>query len=197
MNTDILRNNKTAIENWCKDNDISVFYGTIDENASTEVSWTGIISTDWENYLSILKKTNSKILILDIEINNIEISDEEIIEYKSVLKDEDYEDALKVTKETNGQISRIILSFIHDNVSYSFSQLADWYDKYIFIQELFGDEEDEEEIDNSDYERQPLTKQEKELKNKISELKAQKFTKQKIASTLHITMWTLNKFYDS
>ena len=197
MNTDALRDNRTVIENWCKDNDISIFYGTIDENAATEVSWTGIINTDWEKYLAILKRTNTKILIIDIDINDIEITDEEILAYKEILEDQDYEDALKVIKKTNGQITSILLSFIHENVCYSYSQFATWYDEYIFIQDLFRDEEDDEETDSSTYERQPLTKQEEEIRKKVLELKAQKFTKQKIASTLNITMWTLNKFYDS
>jgi len=152
MYIDKLRNRVIEIEKWCKDNEISIFYGDITDNAATEVSWTESKDTDWEKYLSILKRLNTKILILEIETNEVDVNDEVFLEYNEEIKEglQEYKNELKIVEKTNGQIASITLNFIQENVCYSYSLFADWYDEYVDILDLLDfDDEGENEIPES------------------------------------------------
>ena len=148
---DKLKNVLDSVEKWCKDNDISIFYGSIDENVATEVSWSKNSDDDWLKYLSTLRKLGIKIIIVDIITNKIDPLDETIIDYKRLLENDDlieYEKALKIIKSTKNQIAYFNLSFIDNNTCYSYAQISDWVDDYLFVQEAFSAEEDEYEAED-------------------------------------------------
>lgn len=147
---DKLKNIIESIQKWCKDNDISIFYGAVDKNFGTEVSWKKETDDDWSKYLSIFKKTDTKILIINEIKNETEVNDPTIIEYKQMLNNDDrieYEEALKVIKNTKGHVAYFNLTFNYNNVCYNYSQLSDWAEEFMIIQEAFSTEDEYNDYD--------------------------------------------------
>lgn len=156
MEKDKLRDEIASTKKWCKDNNVSIFFGTPDKNNITEVSWDSEEDGDLDRYLAAFKNTAGKILIMNIVENDIDPDDEEISNYQETLEDEEKEefnDALKVIKKNKGQIVSYELFFFYNNVSYEFVEYADWDDDYYTVLDAYdvseydndteGDDEDE------------------------------------------------------
>jgi hypothetical protein len=145
---DTLKNSVEKIVKFCNDNGISIFYGTVDENVSNEASWDESEINNLGKYLETIKKTETKIIILDIGINEIE--EEDFESFEDSLKDnddeelvKDFENSIKIVKDTNGYVFEFTISYFYHNVSYSLNTRADWFDHY---------EEMYDNIFSSDYE---------------------------------------------
>jgi DNA invertase Pin-like site-specific DNA recombinase len=258
MRRDKLLNIITSIQDWCKENEICVFYGTLEEKNTSEVSWTKTSDTDWEQYLKVLQKSGTKIIIINTTINDIDLNDDDVISYKDFLEEDEiqeYDVAAKTIENTKGQIAYFQLTFIIENVCYNYSEFTDWVNDYFIVIEAFSDDDTkernspitdrltEEEIEkiariitsNERYlntynsalrsevakvllrqeyqgrngidiyklERRIETifeieirpKKEKEIKNKVLDLKEKNYKKVEIASTLGISSGMVNKYY--
>lgn len=149
MSKDLLPETLSLIEKWCNANGVFVFYGSVEKTFFTKVSWDVKFMNDWEKFLQFIKITSTPILIVDIITNNLDINDENIKDYREGLEDDelnDFEKSIKVVKKNQGFIAYYELSFISDNVCYSYTHLTDWVDDFLIIQSVI--ENDENEIDS-------------------------------------------------
>lgn len=156
MDKDTLQNILTSIKKWCKDNDISIFNGNVSDNAATQVTWEKTSDTDWETYIAVAKKSETKIIILDVIINDIDTEDEDIVDYRQTLIDEElqkeYEDALKVIKKKKGQVAFFTMSFFNNHVCYGYSHLSEWVEDYSIVCGAFSEEnEEDDEYDDNEF----------------------------------------------
>lgn len=136
-----------SIITWCNDNGIAIFYGSVDYNAGTEVSWLRQSEDDWMKFLLVLEKTGAKLLIVNILLNEIDPEDPAIVEYKNNLDSDDrieYEQALKSLREHHGEIAALNLSFIYNTACYTYSESPDWSEDYLIVQKAFAAQEDYE-----------------------------------------------------
>jgi hypothetical protein len=146
MEKDKLKDITDKAIKFLNENDIAVFFGSIDENILTEVSWTENKGINIDNFLATVKKTDAKIIVVDISYNDI---DEDLSDFKESLEDEElikeFEDAISIVRKTKGQIVDFTLSFFHNNVCYSYYDSAEWFDEYEIINDFIcaNDEEDE------------------------------------------------------
>lgn len=154
---DKLRADTEKVIKFCIDNDIAVFFGTVDENVATEVSWSGSSNSEVEKYLATIKKTETQILIIDIRVNEIDENDGEINQYQESLVDEnlkkEFEDALKIVKKTKGHLFEFTMCFFHNNVCYSYHDSSEWIDDYEIVLSSTGNTNDDDELPNSNPQR--------------------------------------------
>jgi len=146
MNKEKIRKTLISIENWCKDNEISIFYGSINNNTFTKVEWTKTTENAWKEYLLTLIKTSSKLIIIDIIPNDIDKHKREIRTYKEAIENEElqvFENALSVLNNTIGEIANLKLNYFHDNVCYGYTQIAEWNDQYLTVQVAFQNKNEE------------------------------------------------------
>ena len=146
-----LRDEITTLQKWCKENNLSIFYGTPDKNNISEVLWDSEEDGDLARYLSIFKNTDIKILIINIVKNDIDSEDEEISNYQATLAEEEKEafnDALKTIKKNRGQIVSFELVFFYNNVSYEFVEYANWSEDYYTILEAYDISEYENNLED-------------------------------------------------
>ncbi len=152
MAKDILKDTLDKIEGWCSQNNVSIFYGEIDENKATEVNWMSSDNSDWEKYLNVLKNTEPRILTVTVGKNEFDDTDEEISDYLETLDDDEqkeYNSALSTVKKSKGQIAYYILTFFYDNISYQYRQQSEWIEEYQTVYEAyaFDDDDEDDEID--------------------------------------------------
>jgi hypothetical protein len=139
-----------SIKTWCNDNGIAIFYGSVDYNAGTEVSWLRQSEDDWMKFLLVLERTGAKLLIVNIIYNDLEPDDPTIMEYKTNLESDDrieYEQALKTLREHHGEIAGLNLSFIYNTACYTYSESPEWSEDYLTVQQAFAAQEDFEEYE--------------------------------------------------
>ena len=190
MATDILKGILDKIEGWCSQNDISIFYGEIDENKATEVTWMSPNNSDWEKYLNVLKNIESKILILTIRKNDFDDTDEQIYDYLETLEvdeQKDYKSALATIKKNKGQIAYFILTFFNGNVSYRYQQQSEWIDEYQTVYEAYGfdDDDDDNEIDEDRLTEDEIEEAARKIISDKKYLEAKdRFERSRIANTL-------------
>jgi hypothetical protein len=157
MEIDKLRNEITSIKKWCKDNDVSIFFGTPDKNNISEVFWESEEVGDLDRYLTAFKNTCGKILIMNFVENDIDYTDEEIYKYEETLDDEEkkeFNDSLKVIQKNKGQIVSYELFFFYNNVSYEFAEYTDWDDEYQTILEAYEVSFPDNDLENDNEEKE-------------------------------------------
>ncbi|MFA6925158.1 MAG: hypothetical protein WC223_13015 [Bacteroidales bacterium] len=149
---DKLKDTLNLIEKWCNDNNVAVFYGAIDENIASEVSWTIIDESDWKKYLETITKISNKILIIDITINCLD--NEELLLFKDSLTGDElreFNDSVSLVIKNKEQVASFELIYFSDNVSYIYRQDSEWYEDFSFVQNiLLGDDDDDDDDDDND-----------------------------------------------
>lgn len=130
----------TAIQFYCDENEIGVFYGNIEHNEGTEIFWKKSSEDDWKKYLEILKKTSTKVLVIDAISNDTILNDPPILEYKKRLDNDElieFESALRMMKNNQGQVAFFNLNFIYNGACYIYTQLSDWAHDFMTIQNAY------------------------------------------------------------
>lgn len=153
MIKDNLKETLSKIETWCSQNDISIFYGSIDKNKATKVNWERSGKDDWEKYLNVLKKAGSGILTVTITRNELPVMEDMIDDYITGLEEDEkqeFESALSVIKKNNGQIAYFKLTFFECSISYSYQEEADWIDKYKMVLEAYMFDDDDNELEEEE-----------------------------------------------
>ena len=150
MIEDSLKKVLLSVEAFCNEAEIAVFYGSIEDNAATEVSWTNTDRSDWKKYIETAQKIKCKILIVDVLINNTDLEDERLIDYREQLEDielEEFETCLNILRERKNALAKIELHYIFENTCYSYCEYADWIEDFLFVQNIILEsaESDEEE----------------------------------------------------
>jgi hypothetical protein len=190
MAKDILKDTLDKIEGWCSQNNVSIFYGEIDENKATEVNWMPSDNSDWEKYLTVLKNAESRILTLTVRKNEFDDADEEISDYLETLDDDekkDYNSAIATIKKNKGQIAYFKLTFFNNNISYQYQQQSDWIGEYQTVYETyaFDDDDDDNEIDENRLSDAEVEKAARKIISDKKYLEAKdRFERSRIANTL-------------
>ena len=77
-------------------------------------------------------------MIVSININEININNERVLNYKGTLDTEklkELERALKIIENREGHITFFYLYFISDSVCYSYTKDAKWIEDYFIVQD--------------------------------------------------------------
>jgi hypothetical protein len=151
---------KKSIEKYCKENQVVIFYGLVEENGLTIVEWNDDTKGKWNDYLNVAKAINCKIVTLEVFRNKIDTEDEVISEYMDSLEKDDLEifkEALASVKNNDNQIISLTLSFFHNGVSYKCEVYSDFATNYLTVSRVFDDE-------NYDNEKKRLSEEEIEQK---------------------------------
>lgn len=138
MKKDELRQILNEVEKWCSKNAVEIFYGETTKESVPEVSWVHSELHGWEKFLSVFQRTVQKILIIGIEENDLDTNDENIADYREQLETEEteeFDEALKITKENIGCLVRLTLSFFSGGVYYEFEKSATWDYEYYEVLE--------------------------------------------------------------
>lgn len=180
---DKLKKMLTSLEDLCSQSNSSIFYGEISKGNLVEISWKNNNNADWKKYLEVIQKVQPQIIIVEVDINDIELDNEKITNFKNKLdsdEQKEYAEALKVIKQTSQHVMHISVSFVLNEIHYKYSEFVDWYDEYIQILESLVDEDyDDESVEkenNDSGHGRFLMPQTKELSNEEIEMHARKIT---------------------
>jgi hypothetical protein len=138
-----------AIEKFCAEQKIQIFYGSMDDSQSPDLCINSD-ENDWHPYLVALKAYDAKVLIISKEINDFE-PDDDTKEYQKSLSGEDlaeYQRAVKIATNTRGELVFFVLNFFVGNISYQYRKHATWIEQYALALECF--DIDDEDTDDGD-----------------------------------------------
>lgn len=199
LEKDQLKELLEKVENWCAQNIVSIFYGEIDDNKTTEVSWNQRGNSDWKSYLQVLKDTGSKVLVIEIEKNELNGLDDDRSNYLETLDEDEkknYHSALATIKKTKGQIASLIFYFFVNNTCYQYYEFAEWMNKYNTISEAY-DFDDDDGIGNNNLSENEIDKIARKIvaDKKYQEAK-DRFSRRAISDTL-ILKDDIENLYDT
>lgn len=185
MQKDTLLETQRAIEAYCKENGIPVFYSDSLDTEAVAVTWQGDAPSSWQDYLLVLQAIGPKILHLEIDRNEVAGEEEtaDIFAYGKTLKGEAYnrwEESFRVVAETEGFIQRLTLTFFHEGFGYKWETEAEWDEHYWNIRpegEFFAGENTQAE-DEVEGERK-TTEQQQEAREELLAREAEKFLSNK------------------
>lgn len=162
----------SSIEEWCGTNGISIFYADLTDEDG-EILWNKRSDEDWKKFLETQKNANSKILILDITINEIEVMKEDIRKLKDHLtgaEHQEFEEALKIVRENEGKAVSFDLGFYYNNKWYRYYDCSPWSSEYQTVMDFILDHEDE--LPKKDAEENKLNTKMEQYIHKILENKS-------------------------
>lgn len=164
MKKDELRQVLNEVEKWCSKNSVEIFYGETTKENVPEVSWVHSELHDWEKFLSVFQRTAQQILIVGIDENDLDGSDENIEDYREQLEleeKEEFDESMNITKANIGCLVRLSLSFFSGGVYYEFEKKASWeYEYYQVLEASLNHQnvgEDEEGMSEQEIESKART----------------------------------------
>ena len=206
----MLKNKIKEIIDWCDQNDITIFYGYVDdESSNSKVYWDNDVENGQLKFLETAKKLNVSLIILNEIKNTWDSDNEEITQLKDYLDEDELNDLnekLKKLKPFKGETVYFDITFIKDNTFFEFSERAKWADDFDdlgdFIEEHEPEDDDYEDEDENVEREKRLTKTEiKALSRQLADNEEfqeckngtqRKFIASKVFEEKYDDKWVLN-----
>ena len=145
METDVLKTETEKVVKLCKDHDILLFYGTM-ENTSDNILDAKASDDNLDVFLEAITYLKPKVVFIEIINYNLNQSDEEIEQCLNHYKksgnkewEEEFKASAKVVKQHIGKMVSYDISFLHDTIHFKFEREAAWYDDYYTFRNYFDE----------------------------------------------------------
>lgn len=206
----MLKNRIKEIIDWCDQNNITIFYGYVDDGGSnSKVYWDNEVEKEHVKFLETAKKLNVSLIVLNEIKNKWNSDNEEITQMREYLDEDeliDLNEKLEKIKPFKEETVYFDLTFIKDSTFFEFSERAEWADDYDDLGDFIEEHEPEDADEDDDYENvereKPLTKAEiKVLSRQLADNEEfqecknntqRKFVASKVFDEKYDDKWVLN-----